>query len=118
MIFLQANLNRAHDAHNLLLHTAREKEVDVLLVSEPNRKVCNEHGRKPDAAIYVMDNKLRVEAAPKGQKFPGVRIYSCYFSPNRGAPKYQHQLDLLEQDVRRAPGEVILTGDFNAKSPE
>lgn len=45
-------------------------------------------------------------------------MYSCYFSPNTKYNEFVTHLDDLEDSIRTANGEVLVTGDFNTKSPE
>lgn len=61
MKFLQANLNRCKAAQELLHQTVREKEIDVLIVTEPNKKiVSNWHvDQKTNAVTRICNNKIR-----------------------------------------------------------
>ena len=47
-----------------------------------------------------------------------VRYYSCYFSPNETKEEFSRKLGMLATNIRSAKKDVIVTGDFNAKSPE
>ncbi|XP_018578181.1 uncharacterized protein LOC108916417 [Anoplophora glabripennis] len=44
-----------------------------------------------------------------------MRIFSCYFSPNRSLEEFENFLSNLEHTFREI--EVIIEGDFNGKSP-
>ena len=48
----------------------------------------------------------------------GVRVYSCYFSPNDPFEIFETQILLLEESLRKASGRSLIAGDFNSKSPE
>jgi len=48
-------------------------------------------------------------------EFKGIRIISCYISPNVARADFQDCLDDLGIEIRRAGGRVLLCGDFNAK---
>ena len=48
----------------------------------------------------------------------GVRVYSCYFSPNDPVEVFETQILLLEKSLREAVGRCLIGGDFNSKSPE
>ena len=48
----------------------------------------------------------------------GVRVYSCYFSPNDPNEIFQTQILLLEKSLREASGRSLIAGDFNSKSPK
>ncbi|KAE9545560.1 hypothetical protein AGLY_001103, partial [Aphis glycines] len=51
-------------------------------------------------------------------KIGGIRIYSCYWSPNTDIKQYEHFILRLELSVRGGRGEVIIAGDFNAHHTE
>lgn len=130
--FLQINIGECRAAHDLMLATASQMDVGVILVSEPNRTLCkgldrnfmDQGGR---AAIIVTDEKLLVmdvgTADTLGFRWitiDGVRIYSCYWPPTRNCAdldRFVNFLDRLELSVKSAEGPVIVAGDFNAKSP-
>ena len=48
----------------------------------------------------------------------GVRVYSCYFSPNDPIEIFETQILVLEESLREASGRSLVAGDFNSKSPE
>ena len=48
----------------------------------------------------------------------GVRVYSCYFSPNDPFEVFETQILLLEKSLSEAVGRSLIGGDFNSKSPE
>lgn len=123
--FLQVNLGRGRIAQNLCLQTAAEHRADILLLSEQCGSVDTAEwyedasGR---AAIMVVNPVIcarNVQETSSG--FVAINsnivdIFSCYFSPNDNREKFAEELAELEIRVRMA-GEVIITGDFNAKSP-
>jgi len=45
----------------------------------------------------------------------GVRIYSCYISPNILSSDFANFLTNLGTSIRRRSGDLIIAGDFNAK---
>lgn len=45
----------------------------------------------------------------------GVRIYSCYWSPNSTLADYENFLGRLESSVRASSVALIVARDFNAK---
>ena len=47
----------------------------------------------------------------------GMRIYSCYFSQNIKPDEFLSQFGDLD-NLRSAHGEILVSGDFNSKSPE
>ena len=49
----------------------------------------------------------------------GVRVYSCYFSPNDPIEIFETQIFLLKESLREvSSGRSLIAGDFNSKSPE
>ena len=48
----------------------------------------------------------------------GVRVYSCYFSPNDPFQVLETQILLFEESLSEAVGLYLIGGDFNSKSPE
>ena len=48
----------------------------------------------------------------------GLRVYSCYFSPNDPLKICKTQILLLEESLSEAVGQNLVEGDFNSKSPE
>ena len=48
----------------------------------------------------------------------GVRVYSCYFSPNDPFEIFETQILLLEESLKEASWRSLIAGDFNSKSPE
>lgn len=125
--YLQSNLGRGREAQDLLKQTAMEKKADVLIISEQYRKP--ETGswfqdQTTRAAIAVLNPSLKIRKVGEPAAnyvwvdIEGVRVYSCYFSPNDDYDDFISQLDDLEESLRTAHGEVLVAGDFNSKSPE
>lgn len=124
--FLQINLGKGGLAQNLCFQAAVEHRADVLLLSEPSARVdtaewyADASGR---AAIVIANRSLRVGGVletPFGfASFScgGVNVFSCYFSPNDTRESFAEDLAELERRVQMAEGDVIIAGDFNAKSP-
>ena len=48
----------------------------------------------------------------------GVRVYSCYFSPNDPFAIFETQILLLEKSHSEASGRSLIVGYFNSQSPE
>ena len=48
----------------------------------------------------------------------GVRVYSCYFSPNNPSEIFDTEILLLEESLKEASGRSLIADDFNSKSPE
>lgn len=124
--FLQVNLGRGKAARNLCLQTGAEHQADFLLLTKPyGRQVSTEwyedaNGR---AAIMIANPTARVRSPMESDSgfvsvdLNGVGIYSCYFSPNDRREEFEKELSELKSKVQTVGSEVIITGDFNVKSP-
>lgn len=122
---IQINLGGGSGAQNLVLQTAAEKKTDILILSEfykygraHERWQCDSSMR---AAIAAVTNVL-IDSARSADNngfvwvtIAGIRIYSCYWSPNSTPAQYEDFLNRLEASVRASPVPVIVAGDFNAK---
>ncbi|XP_053994616.1 uncharacterized protein LOC128884937 [Hylaeus volcanicus] len=124
---LQGNLNRSRVADALLEQLRREREADVLLLSEPYR------ARKGPtwfadtlgtAAICIPDpSRFRVQARGAGAGFVWVRgegltLASVYLSPNNRIVDFRDKIEALEDTIGEQEGGWIVGGDFNAKAVE
>ncbi|XP_072375467.1 uncharacterized protein [Diabrotica undecimpunctata] len=125
--FLQTNLGRARLAHDLALETATRRNIDVLIVSEPNLRVVREKGwhadEAGDVAVYIRNRKLRIYAIDAHDGYVTIRmermnVICCYISPNITMDAYEARLDEIMNEGRRLGGEFLVLGDFNAKSSE
>lgn len=124
--FLQANLNRARAAQALIMQLLFETKAEVAIISEPNKIPANDrwYGSTDLSCCLYLTNNVNVINSGQGKgyvwlDFPGLRVYSCYFSPNRrhSIDEYRVYLSCLEESIRQGPSEVIVAGDFNAHSP-
>ena len=69
----------------------------------------------PDLSI---GDFLETDAGFVWVEVAGVRVYSCYFSPNDPFEILETQILLLEESLREASGRSLIAGDFNSKSQE
>lgn len=124
MRILQINLNCSKDAQKVMLQTAADKKADVIIISEQNKNLPGWYAdMEGKAAIALLQNSALDEVGESGRGFTwirvkGIRIYSCYISPNITMTEYKEYLENLETSIRSGSGEVILAGDFNAKNAE
>lgn len=123
---IQVNLDRGSRAQDLLLHTARCQGVDLHLLTEPYKKLETENWFQDHswrAAIVVFNPEKKVgktKSTTKGFvwiEFEGMRLYSCYFSPNDDFRKFEEELEVLEDSLANSNLKVLVTGDFNSKHP-
>jgi len=127
MRLIQLNTHRSNQAQDLLVATANKRHVDVVLVSEPNRRRVLRGNWKSDlegdAALLQMSKSLITTKSGAGKgfvwvEFQDIVILSCYFSPNKPIEEFSLRLDELGSIIRNQTKEVIVAGDFNSKSPE
>lgn len=112
--FLQSvNIGECHAAHDLMLLTAVQIKVNVLIVSEPNRILAQKHDdlytdASERSSIVVLRNTAIDAIGPpengyRWLEIGGTRIYSCYWSPNLPRPTFVDFLARLEASVPLAP---------------
>ena len=127
MKFLHLNLGRGKDTQALLMQTARERGADVLLIGEHYKWSDNSSWFQDGsrwAGILVCSPDLSVgdflesDARFVWVEVVGVRVYSCYFSPNDPFQVFETQILPLEESLSDAVGRSLTRGDFNSKSPE
>lgn len=125
--FLQINLNRSRQAHDLALATANELSVDILIVSEPNKLAIRNRSdwisdRELDTSVKVLSN-MPVRSQGNGPGFafislPELTVYSVYSSGNNSIDQLEETLNNIERRIRTRNENAIVAGDFNAKSPQ
>lgn len=125
--FIQVNANRSQVVLDLLQATANKESCDVLIVSEPNRRVVkngtwvlDEDG---DAALKLLRGAPPVRNKGHGRGFVWVEcmhwvVCSCYFSPNSTTRDFEEALEKLADFRRTSLKGMIIAGDFNAKAVE
>ncbi|XP_070162499.1 uncharacterized protein [Polyergus mexicanus] len=95
---LQANVNRSKPSLDLLVHQAKEMDIELLLVSEPNFIPDTDNWFMSDdrnAAIFVELSNV------------GMRL---------GLREFNNLLDELSALLSYQVNKIILGGDFNAKA--
>ena len=105
---------------------AYEMGASVLVVCEQHRTPANGRWHSDtaglSAVVTLQDMPIEEEGRPgKGYtwvRIQGIRVYSCYVSPNISMAEYKAYLSELEHSIRAHAGEIILAGDFNAKAAE
>ena len=121
--FPQLNLGRGKEVQNHLLKTSLEKEAQ----SEQHKWYENsawyqDASRRAGILVCSPDlsigDFLETDARFVWVEVAGVRVYSCYFSPNDPFEIFETQILLLEESPREASGQSLITSDFNSKSPE
>lgn len=123
---LYCNLNRSRGAHDMMTKNAEELEVQIICCSEPNWDIVKKDigwfvDNRTDAAIKVIGQDKPSEFY-KGSGFVWAEfsrffLYCCYISPNASMGEFRKYIEVVAQNVRTRNKEVIIVGDFNAKSP-
>lgn len=109
-----------------MLHTAWERKVDTVLVSEQHRDERNRwYGAGGRCAVHATSWRLKETAAGSDSgggfawvEIGGIRLYSCYYSPNSPIDAFAADLSRLADDIASSSLPVVVGGDFNAKAPE
>lgn len=123
---LQTNLGRARVPHDLAYATAIKKNVDILVVGEPNKRIVQANQWIKDktevVAVMFTNKNIQVSDIQTEDGYISVKlrkgyIYCCYFSPNISFEDFGKRVDRLMEDVGTKRGEKIIMGDINAKSP-
>jgi len=88
--FLQINIGANPVAQNLILQTAREMDVDVIITSEHCRNQGEDHGWFDDSSgrctLFVSNNvSIEIIGPPENGfrwlQIDGLRVYSVYWPP-------------------------------------
>lgn len=103
-----------------------EKKIDLIIVSEQYKNIKSPNWFSDiscTAAIWINNpSKFRVRTHGCGNGYVWVRgdmvtVISCYLTPNEPIKNFESKIIELEDVVRCMDGNVIVAGDFNAKSP-
>lgn len=123
---LQVNLGRGRTAHDMVYTTAREKDIDIVLISEPNIKISLSQNyildNKQNVAMYIRNKNVGIHGFSVGDGYICLRwekwcMYACYCSPNIPIEDFKTYIDDLANSVRETGLEAVIAGDFNSKSP-
>ena len=99
------------------MKTAREKRADVLLISKQHKWSENSaryHDASRRAGILVCSPDLSIadflgtDVGFVWVEVAGVRVYSCYFSPNDPFEILETQILLLEESLKEASGRSLI----------
>lgn len=124
---MQANLNHAQAAQDLLTQWSLKKGIELAAVQEPWSTVNSDYWFKSKnglAAIYWNRGATSIpcKIITEGRHLIAVRykklvLVSCYSSPNAPQQEYEELLHEIRGVVTKVKSKVIVCGDFNAKSP-
>lgn len=122
---MQLNTNRRRDSLSLLLATAVQMCVDVVIVSEPPKVLGGSHKWFVDclgnSAIGVLNKKCVVYNTYLGHFFVALEleaftIYGCYFPPSLNEEGFVKEMCIMESHMKSNNKKVIIAGDLNAAS--
>ena len=125
MNIMQLNVNRSRLVHDLLWNDS--KDCDILIISEPNKKLSTERGyicdKNIDAAVIIRKNcdisaviDVHRSCGFVCVEFAMCVVISCYVSPN---VEIGHLGEVLTgmADCIKIKKPTIIAGDLNSKSP-
>lgn len=122
MKILQLNLNHCEAAHDLLMQTVREWDLDVVLIAEPYRHLSSQPWETDitNKAVIWSCGKLpfqtlanTTEAGFVSARIDGIHFYSCYAPPSLPIEEFTDFLDRLIEDAKQHYP-VAIAGDFNS----
>lgn len=122
MRILQLNLNHCEAAHDLLMQSVRELELDLVLIAEPYKHLSTQpwESDSTSKAVIWSCGKLPFQNAVDNSNagfvavsVEGIRFYSCYAPPSLSTVEFTAFLDQLTEDAKHYHP-VAIAGDFNA----
>ncbi|XP_056630743.1 uncharacterized protein LOC130441197 [Diorhabda sublineata] len=120
MKILQLNLNHCEAAHDLLMQTVRELELDLVLIAEPYKHLSPWESDSTSKAVIWSCGKLPFQNAVDNNNagfvaasVEGIRFYSCYAPPSLSIGDFTDFLDRLIEDAKQYHP-VAIAGDFNS----
>ncbi|XP_057666046.1 uncharacterized protein LOC130899891 [Diorhabda carinulata] len=124
---LQINVGRARLAHDLTHAKAAQLEVDLLIVSEPNKKLTEGGGwvqdKRKDVAVLFRNRDIGVRRLQREAGYVVVEldceitIVACYISPNVSMIEYRKTIKKIMNAVTDNKN-FLIVGDVNAKSSQ
>lgn len=122
---LQTNLGKGRAAHDLAYATAKQMNIDIMIVSEPNKNIVKGSewikDERVDVAVMFVNKKVIMTHVDLGVGYVCFSLvncdfYCCYISPNISLDKYMESVHVVVSSVV-ARGREAIAGDANAKSP-
>lgn len=124
--FIQINTGRAGAAHDLAYREALQRRADILIISEPNKKLAKRQqyiaDERLDVAAYILNRNVGIIKHSSGAGFVRLdfetwSLFCGYISPNISLDSYQEQMDGIMMQIRGENIQAVIAGDMNAKSP-
>ncbi|CAH2228620.1 jg3750, partial [Pararge aegeria aegeria] len=123
--FLQTNINHSAGAQDLLMQSIAEWEIDIAVVCEPYFVPSQPHwvGDTEGLVAIVLGDSAGppLESIERGPGYAVAKwrdyvVVGIYFSPNRSLAEFEIYLDSVRAAIFRRAGNIVVLGDFNAKS--
>ncbi|XP_011878915.1 PREDICTED: uncharacterized protein LOC105568116, partial [Vollenhovia emeryi] len=129
MRIVQANINHARRAQDLILQAMAERGAGLAIIAEPwkipDRHPCWATNAERSAAIHWRRTKEQQVPCCKKGEGPGwvmvewgpLLVIGVYLRPSLSRAELEERLDDLEAQVNASlPRPILVAGDFNAKS--
>ncbi|XP_075237775.1 uncharacterized protein LOC142333994 [Lycorma delicatula] len=120
---LLANANRSTLSHDLLHELAFERDVDLLVITEPNRYESAKSAwiAVGDVVIRNVSNRMALSFKERAEgviatELDSIIIVAAYVSPNISIIDYKKFLDSIYRILSRQNKKFVLLGDFNCKT--
>lgn len=132
---LQANINHASQAQDLLMQVMAERGTGIAVISEPYRIPADNpcwlgdrtgtvaiawqatDNLLPCAPIESVDGFVAAQACGLWRKWGDIHVVGTYLPPSLTFPQFEQRLDLIEMCLSRLNNRpTILVEDFNSKS--
>ena len=124
---MQINVDRKQVTQDVVFRRAYRDRTDILIINESNKKSLKRNewytDNRMDAALVVINGEMPVHGKGRGDGFVWLEleefvVYSCYCSPNIDKQSFEKYITDLGEDVRKHSKDIVIDGDFNAKSAE
>lgn len=122
---LQTNLGRSRAAHDIAWAAAEQNACDIVVIAEPNKKMCQSKNwltdKRSDVAVVFLNGaveagEIRREEGYVRVRINGVYVYAVYISPNIAIEDFKEKTNEIFRDLKRHRKQAVLIGDVNAKS--
>lgn len=106
--------------------TSLQKDVDLLVVAEPNKRIVNGEtwitDCRRDVAVRLINSNIQVQRVVSGEGVLAISLANfdlicCYITPNCCDSTFEQYINSLSARIRAGNRRFVLLGDFNAKSP-
>ncbi|XP_075213826.1 uncharacterized protein LOC142320032 [Lycorma delicatula] len=102
-----------------------EIDVDLLVITEPNRIEAARHvwttDTAGDVAVRSYSNRIGWQLHHRGEGIlaiilPNFVLVAGYVSPNIGIAEYELYIDEIQRVILQSPKRAVVMGDFNCKA--